>query len=188
MSLRTNFTTLNVPGFGDGARQKDIFEFSDTPRSDFVFLQETLVTHDTVIADLRKKWPGKSFWSPALGKQGGVTVLVAEQTDFEIRQWKKDSSGRIISLLACFGPLRYNFINVYAPTNLRERKGFYDTLHEYTFRNSVKILSGDFNCFESKRVKFRGNFTVSSDLKDMRNLHRLVDIWRHTYDKQIQCT
>ena len=81
-------------------------------------------------------WPGKSFWSPALGKQGGVAVLVAEKTDFEIKQWKKDSSGRIISLLACLGSLRYNFINVYAPTNPRERKSFYETLHEYMFPGS----------------------------------------------------
>ena len=105
-------TTLNVRGFGSGAKQKDIFDYCDGTRSDFIFLQETLASRDTVIADLRNTWPGKSFWAPALGKEGGVAVLVAEKTDFEIKQWKKDSSGRIISLLACLGSLRYNFINL----------------------------------------------------------------------------
>ena len=188
MTFRAKLTTLNVRGFGEGAKQKDIFDYCDGTRSDFTFLQETLASRDTVIADLRNTWPGKSFWSPALGKQGGVAVLVAEKTDFEIKQWKKDSSGRIISLLACLGSLRYNFINVYAPTNPRERKSFYETLHEYMFPGSVKIIAGDFNCFESERDKFGGNLTISSDLQDLRKSHRLLDVWRKTHDRQIQCT
>ena len=188
MTFRAKLTTLNVRGFGDGTKQKDVFDYCDGTRSDFIFLQETLASRDTVIADLRNTWPGKSFWSPALGKQGGVAVLVAEKTDFEIKQWKKDSSGRIISLLACLGSLRYNFINVYAPTNPRERKSFYETLHEYMFPGSVKIIAGDFNCFESERDKFGGNLTISSDLQDLRKSHRLLDVWRKTHDRQIQCT
>ena len=179
---------MNVHGFGEGAKQKDIFDYCDGTRSDFTFLQETLASRDTVIADLRNTWPGKSFWSPALGKQGGVAVLVAEKTDFEIKQWKKDSSGRIISLLACLGSLRYNFINVYAPTNPRERKSFYETLHEYMFPSSVKIIAGDFNCFESEPDKFGGNLTISSDLQDLGKSHRLLNVWRKTHDRQIQCT
>ena len=67
------------------------------------FLQETLAARPAAIDILKTKWSGKSFWSPALGKQGGVAILVRTNTDFEIRQWKKDSSGRIISLLACLG-------------------------------------------------------------------------------------
>lgn len=188
MTFRAKLTTLNVRGFGDGTKQKDVFDYCDGTRSDFTFLQETLASRDTVIADLRNTWPGKSFWSPALGKQGGVAVLVAEKTDFEIKQWKKDSSGRIISLLACLGSLRYNFINVYAPTNPRERKSFYETLHEYMFPGSVKIIAGDFNSFESERDKFGGNLTISSDLQDLRKSHRLLDVWRKTHDRQIQCT
>ena len=91
---------MNVHGFGDGGKQKDIFDFGISTRSDFIFLQETLAACPAAIDVLNTKWSGKSFWSPALGKQGGVAILVSANTYFEIRQWKKDSFGRIISLLA----------------------------------------------------------------------------------------
>ena len=179
---------MNVHGFGDGAKQKDIFDFVISTRSDFIFLQETLAARPAAIDALKTKWSGKSFWSPAWGKQGRVAILVPANIDFEIRQWKKDSSGRIISLLACLGDTRYNLINVYAPTNPRERKSFYEDLHEFMFPDSIKIIAGDFNCFESEYDKFGGNSVVSAELKDLRNLHHLVDIWRQTHGQQKQCT
>ena len=40
------------------------------------FLQETLASNPDVIKNLRSKWRGPSFWSPAIGKQGGVALLV----------------------------------------------------------------------------------------------------------------
>ena len=48
------------------------------------------------------------------------------------------------------------------------------------FPGSVKIIAGDFNCFESERDKFGGNLTISSDLQDLRKSHRLLDVWRKT--------
>ena len=104
-----------------------------------------------MIESLRSKWTGKSFWSPALGKQGGVAILVSSNTDFEILQWKKDSSGRVLSVLARLGETNYNIVIVYAPTNPNERRSFFDLLKNYFFPNSVKILAGDFNCIKSDR-------------------------------------
>ena len=78
-------------------------------RSDFVFLQDTLAACPDVIESLRSKWPGKSFWSPAFGKQGGVVILVSPRTEFDVLQWKKDTSGRV---LARVGEINYNFVNI----------------------------------------------------------------------------
>ena len=58
------------------------------------------MTRPDLIECLRSKWPGKSFWSPALGKQGGVAILVSPKTEFAVLQWKKDFSGRVLSVLA----------------------------------------------------------------------------------------
>ena len=62
------------------------------------FLQEMLASNPDVIKNLQSKWRGPGFWSPAIGKQGGVALLVREHSCFEVKQWKKDFSGRIVSV------------------------------------------------------------------------------------------
>ena len=179
---------MNVRGLGNDANQKFIFDFASNSRSDFVFLQETLAARPDVIESLRSKWPGKSFWFPALGKQGGVAILVSSRTDFDFLQWKKDTSGRVLSLLVRAGEINYNLVNIYAPTNPSEKKRFFDTISDYFFPNSVKILAGDFNCIESASDKFGGNFTCAKELKELRTNVHLVDIWRKTHGLATQCT
>ena len=179
---------MNVRGLGNDANQKTVFDFASHSRSDFVFLQETLAARLDIIESLRSKWPGKSFWSPALGKQGGVAILVSPKTEFEILQWKKDTSGRVLSVLARAGDINYNFVNIYAPTNLTERKRFFDSISDYFFPNSVRIVAGDFNCIESPSDKFGGNFNCAKELKELRTNVRLVDIWRKTHGTITQCT
>ena len=100
----------------------------------------------------------------------------------------RDSSGRIVSVLARLGDQRYNFVNIYAPTNPTEGRSFFDSLPDYFFPNSIVIVAGDFNCIESERDKFGGNVTLSSDLKDLHAIYHLVDIWRKTHGRQTQCT
>ena len=79
-------------------------------------------------------------------------------------------------------------INICAPTKPSERKGFYDTLHEYFYPNCLKIIAGDFNCYQSVQGKFGGNFTPFADLKDFHATHHLVDAWRFKHNGHTQCT
>ena len=74
---------MNNRGFGDDAKQQAIFDFAKNPHTDIVCLQKTLVS-DFLISAFCSKWKGPSFWSPALGKQGGPVILVRENTDFQI--------------------------------------------------------------------------------------------------------
>lgn len=103
-------------------------------------------------------------------------------------QWQRDSSVRIISVLALLDDLRFNFVNIYAPTNPSEQKGFFDTIHECFFPNSFMVMGGDFNCIESDLDNFGGNSSTCFDLKDLRAVHRLVDIWHRKHGRQTQCT
>ena len=187
-SFRAKLSTLNAHGLGNAANQKTVFDFASNSTSDVVFLQETLAAHLDVIESLRSEWPGKSFWSPALGKQGGVAILVSPKTKFEILQWKKDTSGRVLSVLARVGDINYNFVNIYAPSNQTERKRFFNTISNYFFPNSVKFIAGDFNCIESASDKFGGNFICAKELKELRMNVHLVDIWRKTHGTTTQCT
>ena len=187
-AFNLKITTLNVRGFGSSAKRDIIFDFSRTAKSEFVCLQETLAATKESIKSLQAQWSGQSFWAPALGKQGGVAILVPENSRSEVLNWQKESTGQIISLLFKIGELRFNLINFYAPTNPSERKGFFDTLHEYFYPNAFRIIAGDFNCYESENDKFGGNFNPFVDLKEFRTTHRLFDAWRFKHRGQRQCT
>ena len=179
--------TLNIRGFGNDAKQRAIFDFVKNSHADFVCLQETLV-NDSLISAFRSKWNGPSFWSPALGKQGGTVILVRENSDFEIKKWQRDSSGRIVSILASLGELNFNLVNIYAPTNLTERKCFYEKLHDFFFPNTLKIIAGDFNCVEAASDKHGGIFSPAKDLTDFRTQFRLIDVWRKLHGRHTDCT
>ncbi len=181
-------TTINIRGFGGEAKTKSIFDFAKQSKADFIFLQETLVARTDKINDLREKWEGKRFWSPAIGKQGGVAVLFSAKTDFEMLNWKKDPSGRIVSVLVSLGDFRCNLINIYAPTNQTDRKVFFDTLPDYFFPGEMRIIAGGFNCIEREKDKFGGTVTTSTDLKDLHFVFNFIDIWRKTHGRQVQCS
>ena len=178
---------MNIRGFGDDAKQRAIFDFAKNSHADFVCLQETLVS-DSLISTFRSKWKGSSFWSPALGKQGGTVILVPENSDFEIKKWQRDSSGRIVSILASLGDFNFNIVNIYAPTNLTERKCFYESLHDFFFPNALKIIVGDFNCVENASDKHGGVFSQAKDLIDFRTQFKLIDIWQKLHGRQTECT
>ena len=103
---------------------------------------------NSLISAFHSKWKGPSFCSPALGKQGGTVILLPENSDFEIKKWQRHSSGGIVNILAGLGELHFNLVNIYAPTNLTERKCLYKNLHDFFFPNALKVV-GDFNCVES---------------------------------------
>ena len=143
----------------------------------FVCLQETLVS-DSLTSAFHSKWNGPSFCSPALGKQGRTVILVCENSDFEIKKWQQDSSGSIVNILAGLGELHLNLVDIYAPTNLTEWKCMYKNLHDFFFRNALKIIVGDFNCVESTLDKHGGIFSQAKDLADFYTHFKLIDIWQ----------
>ena len=54
--------------------------------------------------------------------------------------WKKDSHGRIVSLLVRSNDVDVNLVNIYAPTNLAEQKISFDSL-SFSLILSFFILS-----------------------------------------------
>ena len=143
---------------------------------------------DSLISTFRSKWKGSSFSSPALGKQGGTAILVRENSDFEIKKWQRDSSGRIVSIVASLGGLNFNIVNIYAPTNLTEQKCFYENLHDFFIPNTLKIIVGDFNCVKNASDKHGVVFSQPKDLIDFRTQFKLIDIWRKLHGRQTECT
>ena len=120
-------------------------------------MQETLTNDDSLTSAFRSKWNDPGFLSPALGKQGGTVILVRENSNFEIKKWQRDSSGRIVSILASLGELNFNLVNIYAPTNLTEGDAFMRIYRFFFFPNALKIIV-DLNCVENALDKHGGVF------------------------------
>ena len=55
----------------------------------------------------------------------------SDSFDYEFVQWKRDTSGRVVSVAIKVNNYCINIVNIYAPTNLTERKVFFGNLHEF---------------------------------------------------------
>ena len=147
-----------------------------------------MISSENSIKSLSAIWKGSSFWSPAIGHQGGVAVLVLENFSGEIVSWRKDSRGRLLSIQIQYNQVQLNLVNLYALTNALERNLFYQSLHQYFFPHSGLIISGDLNCYNNPRYKFGGNSTISNELSNFKSCFNLFDAWRSKHPRESQCT
>lgn len=137
---------------------------------------------------LAEKWNGSSYWSPAIGRRGGVAVLVSPRQSDKVSVWRKDAEGRLLSLLVSADNFRINLVNLYTPTYSAERGSFFQSLEPYFFPNSRLILAGDFNCYDSTLDKMGGSVTIDSRLTDFKSVKFLRDAWRLKHFKERQFT
>ena len=86
-----------------------------------------------------------------MGKQGGVAILISDDFNGKVSQWRKDPDGRVLSILIqfnSFGILIANELNlvcIYAPTTcLTDRKVFFETIHEYCFPSDAIPRCGNY--------------------------------------------
>ena len=52
-----------------------------------------MISDDDSLKTLSKKWKGPSYWSPALGRRGGVAILCSPRQREHISVWQKDAGG-----------------------------------------------------------------------------------------------
>ena len=181
--------TINARGLGNPLNQNLLFDLIQRFNCDICFVQETQVSSDQNINSLSRRWHGRSFWSPAIGRQGGVATLISPNCSADVVSWKKDSFGRIVSILIRIDDVDLNLVNVYAPTNLTDRKNFYDSLHEFFISGaSALIIGGDFNCYDNALDKFGGNVSIHHELVSLKSDSTLVDAWRKLHPRAREFT
>ena len=171
--------SINARGLGPRKRNfvKDYFQKSNV---DICCVQETLLSESPPASCS----PGPSFWSPAIGKQGGVAILVSDDFNGKVSQWRKDPDGRVLSILIQFNSFAINLMCIYAPaTCLTDWKVFFKTIHEYCFPADAMIFAGDFSCYEYKFDKLGGNFAPAKYPSDFRKSLNLVDAWRKLHPR-----
>ena len=147
-----------------------------------------MVSDKASLTNLARKWNGPSYWSPAIGRRGGVAILCSPRQRENISVWQKDAGGRLVSLLLKYNDTQVNLVNIYAPTYPTERKIFSQSLKPYFFPNSQLILTGDFNCYDGHLDKMGGSASVDAHLTDLKSVYFLRDAWRLKHPRERQFT
>ena len=103
---------MNARGFGSPFTYNLLFDLIETSNCHVCVVQKTLVSSESTIKSLSRRWLGCSFWSPASGRQGGVVTLILSKCSDEIVSWKKDSHGRIVSILIRSNNVDVNLVTI----------------------------------------------------------------------------
>ena len=96
------FLLRSINARGLGPRKRDfVKDYIRKSSVDICCVQETLLSEPPPAS----WWTGPSFWSPAMGKQGGLAILISDDFNGKVSQWRKDPDGRVLSILIQFNSL-----------------------------------------------------------------------------------
>lgn len=179
--------TINSRGFNTPKRDL-IFDFARTRSVDFLAIEETFISDENSFKALTSDWSGPAFFSPACGKRAGVSLFISRRFDGQVVSWKRDTEGRVISVLINHNDVNLNIVCVYAPTQPTQRGLFLRSLHKFFFTGASLIICGDFNCYDNVRDKFGGNPALSSDFANLKSNLGLIDAWRFKNPRASQFT
>ena len=183
------FKLLTINSRGFNTRKRDlIFDFARTRSVDFLAVEETFISDENSFKTLTSDWSGPAFFSPACGKSAGVSLFISRRFDGQVVSWKRDTEGRVISVLINHNDVNLNVVCVYAPTQPTQRGLFLRSLHKFFFTGASLIICGDFNCYDNVRDKFGGNPALSSDFANLKSNLGLIDAWRFKNPRASQFT
>ena len=117
-------------------------------------------------------------------KNSRGAILFSKHLKFEIIKTETDFNGRTLKCLTQIENQLFQLINVYAPTNPKERLNFYKELSKIIEKRNNTILAGDFNMLEDIFLDKLGGNTSNThligldNLTEIKNKNNLVDIWR----------
>ena len=185
-----NILTLNVRGnIKNGRHRNKLLSIINNNEINIALLQETHVSNLSYKKNIDMLFNCQSLWSFGTNNSCGVAVLLMNNFEFEIKQFKRDSEGRIISVKLITEHGQMNIINSYAPNQIRERKEFINSIDRYISGNEVKILGGDWNCVENLRLdKIGGNPNNDNErarqIENIKKEYDLKDPFRTKYGNE----
>jgi len=80
-------------------------------------------------------------------RSAGVGILLSDRGSLNVLDVRRDTEGRVLSLLVKWVNVRYAFVCVYAPVDVSDRK----VLSNFVFPNSYCVIGGNFNCVLNDR-------------------------------------
>ena len=97
---------------------------------------------------------------------------------------EKHLDGKAIKVLAQIENQIFQLINIYAPTDSKDRLTFFKELHKIIEKRNNTLLAGDFNMLEDIFLDKLGGNTSNTHLigldiiTEIKNQNNLIDIWR----------
>ena len=96
------------------------------------------------------EWRGELFFSHGSQHSRGVSILVKEGLDCELKVCKQDEFGRYVIMKGLVQGQPFIFLNFYAPNKVNEQCVFYDEIHDELAKMEADadhriIIFGDFN-------------------------------------------
>ena len=193
MSDKLNILTLNVRGFNEKTKRRDIFQWIRHQKASIVVLQE--IHGEGANTDTwEKEWGGKIILSKGSNNSRGVAILFTKKLNFQIDSVYKDSQGRIVIVNGTNDNKGFSLCGVYAPNESVQRKNFFSNLtniiDEYCIYENL-VLAGDFNCAINRLDRISHSVSVDKSVNSLRKLLNhfgLVDIWRQQHPNLQQFT
>lgn len=173
--------SLNVRGLRSKPKRKALFNFLKQKKYDIVCLQETYITKSTS-EEWMREWKDGFVFHEGTSHSAGQIVLFGKQfgNDFSIVH----SSKRIQAIVTEIGHKQVAVVNIYAPTEGREKVVFYTELNE-TIKNiecDELILCGDFNCVLDNKLDIvsgeKHHLDAVTKLNHLVESCDLYDTWR----------
>lgn len=178
--------TINFHGFN--ACKCDLISYFARSRSfDFLAVGKTFISDGNSFKALTSHWSGPAFCSLRMGKVR-VSLFLFKHFDGQVVSWKRDTLGRVISILINHGDVNLNIVCVYAPTQPAQRNSSLWSLQSFFFTHASLIVCGDFNCYDNVCDKFGGNPILSSEFANPKSNLGLIDAWRFKNSRASQFT
>ena len=144
----SSFLSLNINGAGDVKKRLAIFEYIKSFNRDIILLQET---HTTIVDEVPWKllWRGEIIFSHLSSNSAGIAILFKPMLHITDLKSKSIFDGRCIHVSFTMYDVTYNILNIYAPTDGKERYTLFLLIFDYMKLfddDSMLIFGGDFNC------------------------------------------
>ena len=183
--------SLNVRGLRNKQKRSKLFLWNRENKCDILFLQETFWTAD-LHKEIMYEWNGPCFLSNGTNHARGVAVMIANHVDFNAESVIEGFDGRVVMINATIEKCKICLVNIYAPTEKKNRETFFKHLNTWIKENMNKehklIIAGDWNCVlnaEMDTKSGKGNYyKTPQHLRKLIKQFDLQDAWRK---KNLKC-
>lgn len=180
--LMLSVLTLNVQGFRNLDKQREVVHFSRARGADLVFLQEVNFFTQLDVKRFQDAFGIPSYFSLATSRACGVGVLILNPSLCWSGFSSTDGDGRVLLYNFTVGSSRFKIINIYAPASVSFTNAFFRAVGVYFLDSAPTILCGDFNCVTDSVRDVRGpgqgrpNWNAA-ELETLINDYHLQDAW-----------
>ncbi len=185
--------TINARGLNNTKKRLSLSEWAKVGNLDIILIQETYCT-SRFSSVFNRLWKGEIYHSHTDSKHSrGVCIMINHKFNCKVLSYHYDDKGRKLLLNFEYGDDKYTVVNLYCPTDQREREIFLNDcigwINSKRINDSYLILGGDMNCIDSPSDRV-SNMTDKSS-RSLRNLKRslcITDMWRFLHPDKCDFT